>query len=65
MRMRTAVRWPRRGPARLGRSSSRRGVQATALAVVVVAAGVTAGSAAAVSRPADSLRLIYSCAFPS
>jgi hypothetical protein len=65
MRMRTAARWPWRGRARLGRSSPRRGAQATALAVVMVAAGVTAGSAAAVSRPADSLQLVYSCAFPS
>lgn len=65
MRMRTAVRWPRRGHAQLGRSSPRRGAQATALAVVMVAAGVTAGSAAAVSQRASSLRLVYSCAFPS
>jgi hypothetical protein len=65
MRMRTAGWWPSSRHARLGRPSPRRGLRITVLAVVMVAAGMTAGSAAAVGQQAASLRLVYSCAFPS
>jgi hypothetical protein len=47
------------------RSSSRGAYRITAIAVVMVAAGVTAGSASAVGQQAVSLRLGYTCAFPS
>jgi hypothetical protein len=65
MRLPTARRWPDGGRARTGRPASRRGFRVTVLAVVMIAAGMTAGSAAAVGQQAASLRLIYSCAFPS
>jgi hypothetical protein len=64
MRMRTAGRrlrtrragtaWPSRGVSRVA-----------AVAVVVVAGGVTAGSAPAASQQTVSVRLGYDCAFPS
>jgi uncharacterized protein DUF6801 len=65
MRLPTARRWPDVGHARSGRPASRRGFRVTVLAVVMIAAGMTAGSAAAVGQQAVSLRLVYSCAFPA
>ena len=65
MRVRTAGWWPPARLARLGGSSPRGGLRFAVLAVVMLAAGVTAGSAAAVGPSAASLRLVYSCAFPS
>ena len=65
MRVRTAGWWPPSGLTRLGTASSRGGARMAALAVVLAAAGMTAGSAAAVGQQAASLRLAYSCGFPS
>lgn len=68
MRMRTAGRWPRLSRAARSRPSSRGVFRVTAAAVVLVAAGVTAGSAPAVSQASEhpvTLRLGYSCAFRS
>lgn len=65
MRVRTAGRWR---PSRLGRpdgSSPRGGLRVTVLAAIMIAAGMTAGSAAAVGQQTASLQLVYSCAFPS
>jgi hypothetical protein len=47
------------------RPSSRGALRVAAVAVTVVAAGVTAGSAAAVGQQVVSLSLGYSCSFPS
>jgi hypothetical protein len=64
MRMRMAG-WPARMQhGVLARPSSRGAFRVVAVAVVVVAAGVSAGSAAA-GQQAVSLRLGYTCAFPS
>lgn len=65
MRIRTAGWWPLSGHTRSGGPSPRRGLRAVVLGVVVLASGVAAGSASAVGQQADSLRLVYSCAFPS
>jgi uncharacterized protein DUF6801 len=65
MRMRTAGWWPHSGRARLDGSSARGGLRFAVLAVVMVAAGMTAGSAGAVGQQAASLQLVYSCAFAS
>jgi hypothetical protein len=63
--MRTAG-WPARmRHAALARPSSRGAVRVVAVAVVIVAAGVSAGSPSAASPQAVSLRLGYTCAFPS
>ncbi|HEY1916781.1 MAG TPA: hypothetical protein VGH27_14510 [Streptosporangiaceae bacterium] len=50
MRMSTAGWWPQAGRNRLGRLSPRHGLRVLVLAVVMVAAGMTAGSAPAASR---------------
>src|ERR1700691_102735 len=65
MRLRTAGWWPDGGRARSGRPASQRGFRITVLAVVSGAAGLTAGSPAAVGQQPASLRLVYSCASPS
>ncbi|MGH3159717.1 MAG: DUF6801 domain-containing protein [Streptosporangiaceae bacterium] len=65
MRRRTGGWLRRAGPAGSPRPSSRGAYRVAAVAVVVVAAGVTAGSAAAVGQQAVSLRLGYTCAFAS
>jgi hypothetical protein len=65
MRVRTAGWWPHSGRARLDGSSARGGLRLAVLAVVMVAAGMTAGSAGAAGQRAVNLRLVYSCAFPS
>ena len=63
--MRTAG-WPARmRHAALARPSSRRAVRVVAVTVVLVAAGMSAGSPSAASQQAVSLRLGYICAFPS
>jgi hypothetical protein len=65
MRMRTAG-WPAQMRHVAAARRSPRGVfSAAAAAVVIVAAGVSAGSAAAAGQQAFSLRLGYTCAFPS
>jgi hypothetical protein len=51
VRMRTAGWWPPSSHARLHGSSPRRGLRATVLAVVMIAAGMTAGSAPAAIHP--------------
>jgi hypothetical protein len=51
--------------ASLTRPSSRGVLMVTAVALVVAAAGLTAGSAAAVGQQTVSLPLGYSCSFPS
>jgi Family of unknown function (DUF6801) len=63
MRMRTAG-WPVQMRHAVKRPTPRGAVSAVAVAVVLVAAGVSAGSAAA-GQQAVSLRLGYTCAFPS
>lgn len=65
MRTRTAGRWPRTRRAMPSRPSSRSVLRVTAVAAILVAAGVTAGSAPAATQQSDSLTLRYSCAFPS
>lgn len=65
MRMRTAGWRSWTGGAVPSRPSSRGAFRVTAVAVVLVAAGVTAGSAPAATQQSDSLTLRYSCAFPS
>jgi hypothetical protein len=65
MRVRTAGCWPLARLARRDGLSARGGLRFAVLAVVMVAAGMTAGSAAAVGQQAASLQLVYSCAFPS
>jgi hypothetical protein len=65
MRMRRAGRPPRMRPVRLAHPSSSRAFRVAAVAAVVAGAGVTAGSAAAAGQEAVSLRLGYTCAFPS
>jgi hypothetical protein len=65
MRIRTAGWWPPSGHTRSGGPSPRRGLRAAVLGVVVIAAGVSAGSASAVGQQPVSLQLVYSCAFPS
>lgn len=68
MRLRTAGRRPRASRAMPSRPSPRGAFRVTALAVVLVAAGVTAGSAPAVSQASEqsvTLRLGYDCAFHS
>src|SRR5215467_15459860 len=65
MRMRTAG-WPAQlRHAALARPAPRGAFRVAAVAVVIVAAGVSAGSAAAAGQQAVSLRLGYTCAFPS
>jgi hypothetical protein len=63
MRVRTAG-WPARMRYALARPWSRGAFRVVAVAVVIVAA-VSAGSAPAAGRQAVSLRLGYTCAFPS
>lgn len=68
MRLRTAGRRPGTSRAVPSRPSSRGAFRVTAVAVVLVAAGLTAGSAPAVSQASEqpvSVRLGYSCAFRS
>jgi hypothetical protein len=65
MRMSTAGWLARMRHAGLAGSSSHGALRIAAVAVVVVGAGVTAGSAAAAGPQAVSLRLGYTCAFPS
>jgi hypothetical protein len=65
MRMRTAG-WPSRmRHASLARPSSPGTIKVVAVAAVIAAAGVSAGSAAAAGQRPVSLRLAYTCAFPS
>jgi hypothetical protein len=65
MRMRTAG-WPSRmRHASLARPSSPSTFKVVAVATTIVAAGVSAGSAAAAGQRPVSLRLAYTCAFPS
>src|SRR5215472_15477307 len=64
MRMRTGG-WPARmRRAALARRAPRGAVRVVAVALVIVAAGVSVGSAAA-GQQSVSLRLGYTCAFPS
>jgi hypothetical protein len=65
MRMRTAG-WPAQlRQAALARRAPRGAVRVIAVAALIAAAGVTAGSAAAAGQQAVSLRLGYTCTFPS
>ena len=66
MRLRTAGRRPRTSRAVPSRPSPRGALRVTAVAAVLVAAGMTAGSAPTASQASEqpvTLRLSYSCAF--
>jgi hypothetical protein len=65
MRMRTAGQRLRTRRGRMTRPLPRGLARVSAVAMIVVAAGVTAGSAPAASQQAASLRLAYTCTFPS
>jgi len=65
MRIRARGRQMRIRRVGLARVSSRGAFRAVAVALVVVAAGVTAGSAPAATEQAVSLTLRYACGFPS
>jgi hypothetical protein len=65
MRMRTVGRPARMRNTGLVRPSSPSAFKVVAVAAVIAAAGVSAGSAAAAGQQAVSLRLAYTCAFPS
>jgi hypothetical protein len=63
MRVRATNWWPHLGHASPARTSPLGVLRATAVAVILVTAGVTAGSSPAVGEQAVSLRLAYSCSF--
>lgn len=68
MRVRTAGRWPRTSRAVRSRPAPRGVLRVTAVTVILVAAGVTAGSAPAASQASEqhvTLRLGYTCGFRS